>query len=88
MRKSYLDNIRWITVVLVVIYHVVYMYNAEGILGVVGRITDADPQYVDLYMYVVYPWFMSILFIVSGMCARYSLNTRSEKEFIRSRTRR
>ena len=50
MRKSYLDNIRWITVVLVVIYHVVYMYNAEGILGVVGRITDADPQYVDLYM--------------------------------------
>ena len=88
MRKSYLDNIRWITVVLVVIYHVVYMYNAEGILGVVGRITDADPQYVDLYMYAVYTWFMSILFIVSGMCARYSLNTRSEKEFIRSRTRR
>ena len=64
MRKSYLDNIRLITVVLVVIYHVVYMYNAEGILGVVGRITDADPQCVDLYMYVVYPWFMSILFIV------------------------
>lgn len=88
MRKSYLDNIRWITVVLVVIYHVVYMYNAEGILGVVGPITDVRPQYVDIYMYVVYPWFMSILFIVSGMCARYSLNTRSEKEFIRSRTRR
>ena len=88
MRKSYLDNIRWITVVLVVIYHVVYMYNAEGILGVVGPITDVRPQYVDIYMYVVYPWFMSILFIVSGMCARYSLNTHSEKEFIRSRTRR
>ena len=26
-RKLYLDNIRWMTVVLVVIYHVVYMYN-------------------------------------------------------------
>ena len=24
-RKLYLDNIRWITVVLVVVYHVVYM---------------------------------------------------------------
>ena len=29
MRKAYLDNIRWVTVVLVVIYHVIYMYNAE-----------------------------------------------------------
>ena len=27
MRKNYLDNIRWVTVVLVVIYHVLYMYN-------------------------------------------------------------
>ena len=26
-RKLYLDNIRWMTVVLVVIYHVVYMFN-------------------------------------------------------------
>ena len=34
MRKHYLDNIRWITVVIVVIYHVFYMYNAEGIPGV------------------------------------------------------
>ena len=33
MRKYYIDNIRWITVVLVVLYHVFYMYNAEGILG-------------------------------------------------------
>ncbi len=30
MRKYYLDNIRWVTVVLVVIYHVIYMYNGEG----------------------------------------------------------
>ena len=54
-RKHYLDNIRWITVVLVVIYHVFYMYNAEGISGVVGRITDLEVQYVDLYQYIVYP---------------------------------
>ena len=27
MRKYYLDNIRWVTVVLVVIYHVIYMYK-------------------------------------------------------------
>ena len=26
-RRIYLDNIRWITVCIVVIYHVIYMYN-------------------------------------------------------------
>ena len=30
MRKHYLDNIRWMTVILVVVYHVIYMYNAEA----------------------------------------------------------
>jgi hypothetical protein len=45
MRKHYLDNIRWGTVVIVVLYHVVYMYNAEGIIGVVGKITKLKVQY-------------------------------------------
>ncbi len=56
MRKNYLDNIRWVTVVLVVIYHVIYMYNGEGILGGVGKITSLDVQYYDIFLYAVYPW--------------------------------
>lgn len=35
-RKLYLDNIRWMTVVLVVIYHVVYMFNGVQPFGVIG----------------------------------------------------
>ena len=46
MRKYYLDNIKWITVVIVVLYHVIYMYNAEGIQGVCGKITDLEVQYL------------------------------------------
>lgn len=86
MRKSYLDNIRWVTVVLVVIYHVLYMYNGEGLSGSMGKITDLEVQYYDIYEYVVYPWFMVILFIVSGISARYALDKMNGKEFIRSRT--
>ncbi|MCR5649631.1 MAG: acyltransferase [Lachnospiraceae bacterium] len=86
MRKSYLDNIRWVTVVLVVIYHVLYMYNAEGIVGTLGKITDLEVQYYDVYQYIVYPWFMMLLFIVSGASARYSLDKHTGKEFIKSRT--
>lgn len=86
MRKHYLDNIRWITVIIVVIYHVFYMYNAEGVLGGLGKITNLQVQYYDMFQYLVYPWFMPVLFIVSGISARLYLDLHSEKEFIRSRT--
>ena len=86
MRKSYLDNIRWVTVVLVVIYHVLYMYNGEGILGTLGKITNLEVQYYDVYQYIVYPWFMVVLFIVSGISARYALDKQTGKEFIKART--
>ena len=36
MRKHYIDNIRWMTVVFVVIYHVIYMYNGVIQGGVAG----------------------------------------------------
>ena len=88
MRKHYLDNIRWITVVIVVIYHVLYMYNAEGVAGGIGRITDLPVQYYDGFQYLVYPWFMPVLFLVSGISARLFLDSHSDKEFIKSRTQK
>ena len=86
MRKHYLDNIRWLTVVLVVFYHVLYMYNAEGVTGGLGKITHLQVQYYDLYLNFVYPWLMPILFIVSGISSRLYLESHSNREFIRSRT--
>ncbi len=86
MRKHYLDNIRWLTVVLVVFYHVLYMYNAEGVAGGLGKITDLKVQYYDLYLNFIYPWLMPILFIVSGITSRLYLESHSDREFIRSRT--
>ena len=86
MRKHYLDNIRWITVVIVVIYHVLYMYNAEGVLGGLGRITDLEVQYYDLFQYFVYPWIMPVLFVVSGISSRLYLDRHTDREFIKART--
>mgnify|MGYP002307842419 CR=1 FL=1 len=37
MRKLYIDNIRWITVVLVVLYHVIYMFNGIETFGVIDH---------------------------------------------------
>ena len=86
MRKYYLDNVRWMTIVLVVIYHVIYMYNS--IITDIGIGSFYEKQYWDGFMYVLYPWFMVLLFIVAGMSSRYYLEKHTIKEFIRSRTRK
>ncbi len=86
MRKTYLDNIRWITVVLVVIYHVMYMFNGVTEFGVLGPFREHQPQ--DVFQYVVYPWFMLLLFVVSGMSARFELDKITDREFVRKRTRK
>lgn len=86
MRRCYLDNIRWMTIVSVVVYHVIYMYNSVAAAGVIGPFYEK--QYQDGLQYVLYPWFMILLFIVAGMCSRYYLEKHTVKEFISSRTRK
>ena len=86
MRKIYIDNTRWITVVLVVIYHVIYMFNHVTIHGILGPLSERQPQ--DIYQYIVYPWFMLLLFVISGMSSRFYLEHHTDKEFIKSRTRK
>ncbi len=85
-RKPYLDNIRSITVLLVVGYHVGYLYNG---VGIPGGIPCADSlSIIDGLLGIVYPWFMVLLFAVSGICARYALEKRTDREFLRERTRK
>ena len=84
MRKLYLDNIRWMTVILVVIYHVIYMFNGVETYGVIDPFRQI--QYQDTFQYVVYAWFMLLLFTISGMCSRYYLENHTDMEFIKSRT--
>ena len=83
-RKTYLDNIRWATVVLVLIYHVFYYFNAQGVFG--GFEPFSQLQYQDAILYFVYPWFMVLLFVIAGISARLSLQKRSGKEFLKDRT--
>lgn len=84
-RKYYLDNIRWITVILVIIYHIIYIFNCSGV------ITNMNVQGIpimDTFCIFVYPWFMCLLFVISGMATKYSLEKRTNKEFIKDRAKR
>lgn len=82
-RKHYIDNIRWTTVVLVIVYHVIYIYNSFGILT---NLAEPGIPEMDFLAALVYPWFMVLLFVIAGMSARYALKKRSGKEFAKDRT--
>ena len=84
MRKAYLDNIRWSTVGVVVLYHVFYLFNSVGIPG--GIPNAKNIPLFDTIAAMIYPWFMVLLFVVSGICARYSLQKRTAKQFLKERT--
>ena len=89
-RKHWIDNLRWVTVLLVLFYHVFYFYNNKGVFGGIGGFGDYPEckQYQDIVMYILYPWFMPLLFLLAGVSARYALQKQSGKEWFRSRTRK
>ncbi len=87
MRKYWIDNLRWVTVLLVLLYHVIYFYNNKGVFGGVGGFGNG-PQYQDVLMYILYPWFMPILFLLAGIGARYALERKQPGEWFAARTRK
>lgn len=90
MRKHWIDNLRWVTVLLVLLYHVVYFYNNKGVFGGIGGfgVYPDVPQYQDVVMYVLYPWFMPLLFLLAGISARYALEKHSARDWLKARTRK
>lgn len=82
-RKIYLDNLRILTVLLVMIYHVFYLFNGVGVLG--GFSVEDSIGLFDSFCTLVYPWFMILLFCIAGICAKYSILRRGAKKFIKER---
>ena len=85
MRKPFLDNLRYSIVLLVILYHVFYLFNS---VGVITNVDIPGIPVLDTVLYVLYPWFMVTLFVISGICARYSLQKQTNKEFLKSKVRR
>lgn len=82
MRKHYLDNLRTIMILLLFPVHTFMIWNDYGtrfyVWGGANRLLSSLIIFVN-------PWFMALLFVIAGMCARYSLEKRSVYEFLRER---
>lgn len=85
MRKYFLDNVRYGIVLLVILYHVVYLFNS---VGVISNVAIAGIPQLDVVLYILYPWFMVCLFMIAGISARYALKNRTKKEFLKTKLKR
>ncbi len=84
MRKYYLDNLRYGIVLLVILYHIIYVFNSAG---VVSNISVPGIPQMDALLYFVYPWFMALMFLISGTGTRYALEHKTGKLFLKNRAK-
>ena len=95
-RKNFLDNIRWITILVVVFFHIFFYYNNIGVTPMFRGLAENSSvegvaptiTFAGIYQYAVYQWFMLLLFIISGICARFSLENKTKKQFLKDRVRK
>lgn len=85
-RYIFIDNIRWVVVMLVLLYHVFYNYNSLGVFGGIGGFKPN--QWQDIVGTLLNPWFMPLLFVVAGAASRYALQHHTTKEFRIERRRK
>ncbi|MBP5262234.1 MAG: acyltransferase [Clostridiales bacterium] len=85
MRKRYIDNLRWIDVLLLIPYHAAQAFNCWGELNYICF----EPNKVISSIIVFFsPFFMPLLFLLAGMSTKYALEKRTYGQYILERVKR
>ena len=72
-RKYFIDNIRWICIMMLFPYHTLMIYNAfDENFYIKGQ----DIIGTSAFMIASYPWFMPLLFVLAGVSSVYALRKR------------
>lgn len=84
-KMYYIDNIRWICILFLFVYHTCMIYNNfdEGFYVWAG-----ENAYLSGLIIVCSPWFMPLLFVLAGISTRYALKKRTPREYILERIKR
>jgi glucans biosynthesis protein C len=82
MRKDFIDNIRIFCIMLLFPFHTCMIYNNWGeVFYITGKPFDLP----SLFVTVVYPWWMTLLFTLAGISSNYAIQRRSIKEYAKER---
>lgn len=81
MRKYFIDNLRWLVVLLLFPYHTLMIYNIYENFYIKG---DSIPL-LNSFLVICYPWFMPLLFVIAGMSTCYALERRTPKQYMKER---
>ncbi len=81
MRKYYLDNLRWLIILILFPYHVLIIYSGIGAY----YFHVANSTVANTFLLTFAPWFMQLLFVIAGIATYYSLKKRGAKEYLNER---
>lgn len=85
MRRYDLDHLRTIVILLLFPVHTAMIWNS---FGEQFYIWDKANQALSTFIVLVNPWMMPLLFVIAGISAKYSLQKRTPKQFLKERFRR
>lgn len=81
MRKYYLDNLRWMVILILFPYHVLLIYSGIGSY----YFNVANSIIANAFILTFAPWFMQLLFAIAGIATYYSLKRRTATEYLKER---
>lgn len=82
MRKYYIDNLRWITILLLIPYHAAMAWNIWGEPNYIYFKGDAIISSIVVFLS---PYFMPLMFLLAGISAKFALQKRTAGQYVLER---
>ncbi len=83
-RKYYIDNLRWMAILLLFPFHAAQIWCGGEYSGF--YIWSHTNTVLYGFSTAIYPWYMTLLFAIAGISCKYSLQKRTNRQFIVERT--
>ncbi len=85
MRKHYIDNLRWMLLVLLIPYHTAMAWN---VWGEPNYIILGESRLISSIVVFFSPYFMPLMFVLAGISTKFALQKRTIKEYLAERVER
>ena len=74
-RKYYIDNLRWMAILLLFPFHTAQIWSGGEYSGF--YIWSCTNTALYTFSTAVYPWYMTLLFAIAGISCKYALQKRT-----------